>query len=66
MSGEIVKSSPRVDRLAIEAIRAEASGLLAKLDESELLMASARMASTIDAIDEALRRLATPSPSTID
>ena len=66
MSGEIVNSSPRVDRLAIEAIRSEAGGLLAKLDESELLEASARMASTIDAIDAALRRLADHSSSAID
>jgi hypothetical protein len=52
--------------LAIEAIRSEAGGLLAKLDESDLLEASARMASTIDAIDAALRRLADHSASAID
>lgn len=47
----------------IYEIRSAAADLLQKLDDNELFEAAALMASTIDAIDAAIRRMSTCEPS---
>lgn len=63
MTWEVLEDLLMPDHAPILDIRREAKGLLEKLDEHELLEAAALMASTIDMIDAAIRRIATNDPS---
>ena len=51
------------DHAPIYEIRSAAADLLQKLDENELFEAAALMASTIDTIDAAIRRMTTCEPT---
>jgi hypothetical protein len=63
MPREVIEGSFLSDHARILAIRAEASELLQKLDDHDLIEAAAAMAPTIDVIDASLRRLDSNDPS---
>ena len=63
MSWEVLEDPLMPDQAPIYEIRLAAADLLQKLDDNELFEAAALMASTIDTIDAAIRRMATCEPS---